>query len=51
MKFFGNVFDKKELVKIIDDITQLGSTKLDEIVDGIGKEIRVTNLKHPLELI
>jgi hypothetical protein len=45
MKIFGKDIKKKELLKKIGDISQLGGAKIYEFVDGVGRGTRAIDIK------
>lgn len=50
MKIFGKDLKKDEILKKIGDISQLGSFKMYEFIDGVSRGIRAVDIKSPCGL-
>lgn len=46
MKLYGNKITKQELLKRVGDISQIGTIRLSEMIDGPGRGVRVAEIKN-----
>ncbi len=47
MKLYGKDMDRKEILKRIGDISQIGSVKMYEFTDGLARGLRAADVKTP----
>ncbi len=48
MKLYNEEISKKELLKKVGDISQIGGIKLYEMIDGVSRGVRVANIKNAI---
>lgn len=48
VKLYNEEISKKELLKKVGDISQIGGIKLYEMIDGVSRGVRVANIKNAI---